>query len=121
MSCQVAYAEKLSVQELQQIVDSIPLKPQWQSLEVTDGESVVLWYKRDQWVGDQAEGDTHYIAFSIIKAIVASGHNPHKEWITLHVNAEQRGFTTLSGEPGVLWFGGTHYSFSRDILVWTPR
>jgi hypothetical protein len=127
MFCPLARADGVSLPAMQQIVDHIPLKARWQSIKVVEGtrasNSVVLWYKETPSSPSQVEveADMEDIASQIVKALAASGHDPQKEWNGVHVHAQQGGFTTVTGKPGVKWFGTTYYDYNKDTLVWSPH
>lgn len=108
--------------EMSEIVAALPKTGFWQKAELQDGssDSVYLLYSALPESRLIPKNDAASALQFILKSLVQKGHNLQRESITVFINAEQTGLTTISGKPGVRPLGSAHYDYNNDSFVWEP-
>jgi hypothetical protein len=68
----------------------------------------------------KVESDTKPIARATLAALINSGHQLAKEYISVFVFAQQSGLKGETGVELVRLFGHTSYDYNDDSLVFEP-
>jgi len=114
-------AEKVSREQIERIISGIEMKPKWREISISekDPRSLTLHFKERPTLSE-ARYDAEDIATKVMRALVAEGHDPKKDWTRVYVHAEEDGLTTITGRPGVRPFGTAYYNHARDQIEWDP-
>lgn len=78
--------------------------------------SVTLYYDANVPV----QADTYVFATEFVRYLVSIGRDPSDEANkrSVHVCAMQDGLTTVTGKPGVIILGCSHYNPYKDVVTW---
>ena len=98
---------------------TVTMSPSMKRIEAkSDGSSysVTLYYNSNVDVQD----DTRTLATAFVRYLVSIGRDPSDEnnKRPVHVCAIQDGLTTVSGKPGVIILGCSHYNPHKDVISW---
>ena len=106
-------------------IASLRMVPEWRSIEINEADdrdfSFTLDYREYPSGGlAEVESDTKLIARATLAALINSGHQPAKEYISVFVFAQQSGLKGETGVELVRLIGHTSYDYGDDSLVFKP-
>ena len=105
--------------EVRKIISEIPKHSDWKRIDIWPADPKAMTIKYDTMPTDaQVELDAEMVVTKVIQGLVANGHDPQKESLSVYVWTEQDNLVSVTGKLHSATYGDAYYNWVEDRIVW---